>query len=34
MLPPAQAGLATGLYFGGMGAATALLSLLLLQSQV
>jgi MFS family permease len=30
MLPPAQAGLATGLYFGGMGAATALLSLLLL----
>jgi MFS family permease len=34
MLPPAQAGLATGLYFGGMGAATALLSLLLLKSQV
>jgi hypothetical protein len=34
MLPPTQAGLATGLYFGGMGAATALLSLLLLQSQV
>jgi hypothetical protein len=30
MLPPAQAGLATGLYFGGMGAATALLSWLLL----
>jgi lysylphosphatidylglycerol synthetase-like protein (DUF2156 family) len=30
MLPPPKAGLATGLYFGGMGAATALLSLLLI----
>ncbi|MFN6561415.1 MAG: hypothetical protein RMY28_016695 [Nostoc sp. ChiSLP01] len=28
MVPPAWAGLGTGLYFGGMGAATALISLL------
>ncbi len=34
MLPPARAGLATGLYFGGMGAATALLSLLLQHCQL
>jgi MFS family permease len=30
-LPPQQAGLSTGLYFGGMGAATALLTLVLIK---
>jgi MFS family permease len=33
MVPPTQAGLGTGLYFGGMGAATAFASILMQQSQ-
>ncbi|HEY9599725.1 MAG TPA: MFS transporter [Cyanophyceae cyanobacterium] len=33
MVPPTQAGLGTGLYFGGMGAATALTSMLLKQPE-